>query len=316
MSLGRITLAAGLAVALVALSRGTLPAEEPSTLPVRKPEGPRYSLPYPPGSEFQVGQGYGDWPTHVGQYAIDWTMPEETPLLAARAGVVIEAIDTFSKSGLTEEMKPRANRVVIRHDDGTLAMYVHLAHDSLRVTVGQRVAEGEEIALSGNTGFSATPHLHFMVYRLAGGQIESFPVLFKSGTEEPYAIYRGAKYRAPGGTPAEEEGPLKGVQGTGELASIRPRLVQLVKQAPDPEQGAIQLKEHLLRNRKAYHELYRQAFARSQAGDKSAMKELQDVLNSMDLSSEPAIARLLLDDSAANTANEALLVWWELFALP
>lgn len=305
-----------LAVALLAVGSGTLQAQSDASLPVRTPQGPLYALPYPPGAEFQVGLGYGDPPTHEGQYAIDWLMPEETPVLAARGGVVVEAVASFWKSGLTPDMMFRANYVTIRHDDGSLATYVHLAHNGVHVQVGQRVAEGDEIALSGNTGYSSTPHLHFMAYRQVGGQRESFPVLFKSGKDEPFAIYRGAKYRAPGGEPAEEEGPLKGVQGTGELAAIRPRLVELVKQTPDPEQAALRLKEHLLRNRTAYHKLYRETFARAQTGDKGAMKELQTFLGGMDLHTEPAIARLTTDAAAASTADEAMRVWWDLYALP
>jgi hypothetical protein len=281
-----------------------------------KPAAPLYSLPYAPGSEFLVGLGYDDFPTHVGQHAVDWTMPEETPVLAARGGVVVEAVASFSKSGLTDDMRDKGNRVIIRHDDGTFALYWHLAHNGVEVKVGQKVKEGERIALSGNTGFSATPHLHFMAYKQQGDKRQSFPTLFKSGGDEPFSIVRGAKYRAPGGSPPPEEGPLAGVVGTGELASIRPRLVAVVKETPNAEQAAVRLKSHLLKNREAYHKTYKQTFARAQGGDKRAMKELQEFLGGMDLHTQPEIARLLVDPKSESTANEALLVWWELFALP
>lgn len=274
-----------------------------------------YSLPYTPGSAFLVGLGYLEFPTHEGIYAIDWTMPEETPILAARAGVVIEAVDGFSKSGLTDDLRNKGNRVIVQHDDGTRAVYWHLAHNGVQVKVGQHVKEGEQIALSGNTGYSATPHLHFMVYKQNGGRMESFPVLFKSGDDEPFAIVRGAKYRAPGGGVESDDGPLKGVQGTGQLASIRPKLVALVKKAKDPQQAADNLKRHLLDNRATYSKLYKDTFAKSQAGDKSAMKELQTFLDGMDLQTEPAIARLFVEPASAGTANEAMLLWWELFSV-
>jgi hypothetical protein len=279
------------------------------------PEGPLYSLPYPPGEEFMVGLGYLQFPTHVGEYAIDWTMPEETPILAARDGVVTETVDSFSKSGLTDEFRNKGNFVVLKHDDGTFTLYYHLEYKGITVKPGQRVKEGEQIALSGNTGFSSTPHLHFLAFRQNGAGRNSFPILFKSPGNEPYAIYQGAKYLAPGGTPKSEEGPLKDIKGTGELSSIRPRLIELVRQEKDPEQAAIKLKQHLLKNRQTYHNLYKATFAKSQTGDKSAMKELQDFLNGMDLQAAPEIARLTSDSSAAGTANEAMLIWWALFSM-
>lgn len=284
-------------------------AIEPSATPL-------YSLPYPPGEEFLVGQGYLDFPTHEGQYAIDWLMPEGTPILAARKGVVVEAIDVFSKSGLTSDFWNKANRVVVQHDDGTFALYYHLLHQGIKVKVGQQVSEGQELALSGNTGYSATPHLHFMVYRQTNGGMESFPVLYRSGTDEPFAIVRGAKYRAPGGSPKPEEGPLKGIRGTGQLSSIRPTLVALVKKAASPAEAAVKLKAHLLENRVAYHKTYKDVFAKAQTGDKTAMRELQDFLEGMDLHTQPEIARLLVDPETESTAGEAMNIWWGLFALP
>lgn len=302
-------------VAIVLVCCGlALQSHQRTTAEELKPVGPPYSLPYSPGSAFVVGQGYLEFPTHEGSYAIDWTMPEETPIMAARDGVVIEAVGEYSKSGLTDDLRDKGNRIIVEHDDGTRALYWHLAHEGVQVKVGQRVKEGEQISLSGNTGYSATPHLHFMVYKQNGNRMESFPVLFKSGEEEPFSIVRGAKYRAPGGAAESDDGPLKGVEGTGELASIRPTLVSLVKETKDPEQAATNLKRHLLKNRAVYNQRYKETLARSQAGDKSAMKELQTFLDGMDLHTEPAIARLLVEPTSAGTANEAMLLWWELFS--
>ena len=62
---------------------------------------------------------------------------------------------------------PRANVVRVLHDDGTMALYVHLNWNTIRVVPGQRVRRGEYLADSGNTGFTTGPHLHFVVQRNA-----------------------------------------------------------------------------------------------------------------------------------------------------
>jgi hypothetical protein len=55
------------------------------------------------------------------------------------------------------------NHVVIRHDGGEHSFYGHLAHRSLTVAQGDRVAQGQPIGTIGNTGLTACPHLHFQL---------------------------------------------------------------------------------------------------------------------------------------------------------
>ena len=57
------------------------------------------------------------------------------------------------------------NLVCIRHDDGRETRYGHLSR--IEVRVGQYVQQGQRIALSGNTGNSTGPHLHFEI-RIGG----------------------------------------------------------------------------------------------------------------------------------------------------
>jgi len=64
----------------------------------------------------------------------------------------------------------RANYVLVDHCDGkTAGLYLHLAHDSVRVSVGQRVATGTVLGNADNTGWSSGPHLHFQVQDLPPG---------------------------------------------------------------------------------------------------------------------------------------------------
>jgi murein DD-endopeptidase MepM/ murein hydrolase activator NlpD len=84
--------------------------------------------------------------------------------------------------------QPCCNYVVIRHDDGTFAEYVHLQKDSLFVKLGQQIKTHDPLALSGSTGRSGGPHLHFAVYCLVDGSTRrTFPIQFmtKPGTIEP-----------------------------------------------------------------------------------------------------------------------------------
>jgi murein DD-endopeptidase MepM/ murein hydrolase activator NlpD len=140
-----------------------------------------YALPYPHGRTFAVLQGFHGEFSHRGsnEYAVDFNCPVATPVTAARPGVVVAINAGAQGSGTTPEFLDdrRANFVLIRHDDGTLGEYMHLAPSGVEVGPGQAVRRGQEIGLSGNTGFSSTPHLHFQVMTAADDGIakRSFP---------------------------------------------------------------------------------------------------------------------------------------------
>ena len=154
------------------LMRGSAVAAEPS-----------YRLPFD-ARRFSVGQvpeGRFSHQDPENRYAVDFTLPEGTPVLAARAGRVIELASGFSGHGLDPERdRQRANVVRIRHADGSMAVYAHLQQDGVRVRMQQWVEAGQLIALSGNTGYSTAPHLHFVVQRRQGSALVSLPVQFVS----------------------------------------------------------------------------------------------------------------------------------------
>src|SRR5262245_44188224 len=134
-------------------------------------DGYVYSLPYAPGGSYKVTQGHNGSYSHTGaeQYAIDWRMPVGTPVHAARNGVVAKVKDDSSKGGGDRKYENCANYVLIRHDDGTVANYAHLQKSGSKVVVGQIVEAGDLIGLSGSTGFSTGPHLHFAVFKTKDG---------------------------------------------------------------------------------------------------------------------------------------------------
>lgn len=142
---------------------------------------PRYRLPFD-ATRFTVGQAPEGRFSHrdaENRFAVDFTLPEGTPVLAARAGRVIDLQAGFSGNGLDPQRdRLRANYVRIRHADGSIAVYAHLLQDGVRVRTHQWVEAGQTIALSGNTGFSTAPHLHFAVQHLQGERLVSIPVQF------------------------------------------------------------------------------------------------------------------------------------------
>jgi len=144
--------------------------------------GARYRVPFASSERFRVSQAFnGEFSHHDAgsRYAVDIMMPDGTPVAAARDGVVMSVENDYSGSGLDiDQYGDRANNVRIVHDDGTMAVYAHLRLESARVQVGEHVRAGQIIALSGDTGYTNGPHLHFVVLRNAGSEVISVPFLF------------------------------------------------------------------------------------------------------------------------------------------
>jgi murein DD-endopeptidase MepM/ murein hydrolase activator NlpD len=127
-------------------------------------------------------------------------MPSGTPVLAARSGVVVMVVDGNVASGLRKRDYDKANKVDVLHADGTLATYAHLRH-GVRVKPGERVSTGDLIGLSGDTGFSGGPHLHFMVWRRTVDlSWTSVPIRFHDGTAPGFVPSRGVAYAPACGT--------------------------------------------------------------------------------------------------------------------
>lgn len=96
-----------------------------------------------------------DFREHLARHrapGLDFALPEGTPVLAASGGVVLAC-----------EWDPTGGRtVVVDHGDGLHTLYGHLR--AVWRVRSERVNAGEFLGLSGNTGTTTAPHLHFGVW--------------------------------------------------------------------------------------------------------------------------------------------------------
>lgn len=178
-----LTLTVGMAVALTAAS-WSRPAVE-------------YLLPYPVGDSARLIQGnHGPW-GHSGAlaWAYDFQMAIGSPVVAARAGVVVAVVEGYEDGNRTPGQE---NFVFVRHADSTYARYYHLTRDGALVEAGQAVEAGQVIAKSGNTGASAGPHLHFDVTaRCPEWGCQTIPIRFRNAGADSVAARAWYRARQP-----------------------------------------------------------------------------------------------------------------------
>jgi len=143
-----------------------------------RPRDIEYALPLHQ-RENRIDQGFEGRFSHddeQNRYALDFAADIGTPVVAARAGTVMQVEYGFRASGRSfGEYASRANFIRVLHDDGTMALYAHLAPDGVLVRQGQQVRAGQRIGLSGNTGYSTAPHLHFALQVNRGMRLVSIP---------------------------------------------------------------------------------------------------------------------------------------------
>lgn len=124
----------------------------------------KYDLPFQKGKSFTMHQGYNGIFSHQNENSLDFTMPEGTEIVAAREGKIIQTVQNNNRGCPNSSCANLANYITILHSDGTMAQYLHLKQNGVKVKVGDEVKKGDVIGLSGNTGWSNGPHLHFVCY--------------------------------------------------------------------------------------------------------------------------------------------------------
>jgi murein DD-endopeptidase MepM/ murein hydrolase activator NlpD len=123
-----------------------------------------YALPYEEGKSYYMIQGYFSSFTHKERAALDFKMKRGSTICAARGGIVIRVKEDGDRGGLKRKYRAYGNYIIIQHSDSSRAGYWHLQKDGALVNVGDTVQKGQPIAVSGKTGYSFMPHLHFLVW--------------------------------------------------------------------------------------------------------------------------------------------------------
>jgi murein DD-endopeptidase MepM/ murein hydrolase activator NlpD len=110
---------------------------------------------FPYGAKYQSGR------LHKG---VDYRAKTGTPVYAAVGGVVIHAGRHLYKKGWGFSFGVHVIVDNERFTDGTAGLWAGYCHlSAVSVKVGQRVSKGDLVGISGNTGFSTAPHLHFQI---------------------------------------------------------------------------------------------------------------------------------------------------------
>lgn len=125
--------------------------------------------------------------------ALDFLVPDGTPVLAVADGEIVnfQLQHTDADWGPSREFGDKANYITIEHHNGEFSQYIHLAHDSLPADLKMKlkahgdliVKRGQQIAVTGKTGWTDRDHLHFSILReLTPEEIESLR------TDEPISM--------------------------------------------------------------------------------------------------------------------------------
>lgn len=144
----------------------------------------KYELPFQKGKPYKIIQTFGGKFSHSkihSKYAIDFGLAIGDTITAARSGKVFFVKEDSKEHCRSRKCINKANKIYIIHKDGTMAHYVHLDFNGALVDIGDVVKANQPIGISGMTGFTTLPHLHFVLYK---ARSISIPYQFKGFTQK------------------------------------------------------------------------------------------------------------------------------------
>lgn len=125
----------------------------------------KVELPFKKNESYRLIQGYNSKPTHNtdwSSYALDFGLAVGDTVCAATAGYVVGLVQDYRYGGEDEKWRDYANFITIYDSTkGLFTQYVHLDYNGSLVKLGDKVEAGQQIAISGKTGYTNVEHLHF-----------------------------------------------------------------------------------------------------------------------------------------------------------
>lgn len=118
---------------------------------------------------------------------------ERDPVHIIRDLAIVIKNGFFFRGKSNDDLHPvLGNFIILKKDDGIFSLIAHARKGSIKVSVGQKAKEGQELAQVGHSGNSTAPHLHFQLMNdLNLLEAEGLPCCFKN-----YQVYREGKWEA------------------------------------------------------------------------------------------------------------------------
>jgi murein DD-endopeptidase MepM/ murein hydrolase activator NlpD len=127
----------------------------------------KFRLPFPKNRSYKIIQGNNGSYSHntdFSRYAIDFSLKINDTVCSAADGYIVGVIKDYEFGGTTIDWINLSNYITIYHPkSGFFTEYAHLNKNGSFVKVGDTVIRGQPIGLSGMTGYTTVPHLHFNV---------------------------------------------------------------------------------------------------------------------------------------------------------